>query len=108
MYRLILALILSVLALSSEASPSVQATVVSGTTSCGFYLDANPVVVVTASGTTCSFDVSTVSAGSHTVQADARTTNDPIWGTQISAKSAPLNFTRPAPPAAPTTLQLVP
>jgi hypothetical protein len=56
----------------------------------------------------CSFDVSTVTPGTHTISMTAIAVNDPVWGSTESAKSSPLTFTRPTPPAAPTGLNLLP
>jgi hypothetical protein len=99
--------VLFLMVAGSANATKVQATVATGTTSCGFTLDSGAVVVVAASGTLCLFDVSAVAPGAHVVTADARTT-DPLWSTSPSAQSVPLNFSRPVPPAAPTGLVLVP
>jgi hypothetical protein len=104
----ILGLALLLMAGMAAANPSVQATVVSGVTSCGVYLDVNAKVVITSVSNTCTYDVSGVSPGTHSIAMTAITANDPIWGTQESVKSATLSFTRPAPAAAPSGLQLVP
>lgn len=87
----------------------------SGTTSCGVFLDAAGKVTIAvvpatapAVGNICKFDVSGVSTGSHTIQMTAIAVNDPVWGSQESAKSSPLVFVRPGTPAAPTGLLLTP
>ena len=89
-------------------------TSVAGITQCGVYLDSAakvtiPVTAATAPavGNLCKFDVGTVSVGSHSIQMTFITINDPIWGSQESAKSSPLVFVRPAAPTAPTGLGLV-
>ncbi len=92
----------------ANAQPFLVADVTSGVTSCGVYMDAAPKVTVAASGTQCKYDVAGIAAGSHTVKMTAITANDPIWGTQESAPSAPFTFARPATPAAPTGLVLSP
>lgn len=85
---------------------------VAGVTQCGVYLDAAakttiPVTAVTG-GNICKLDVGSVSVGSHTVNLTAITVNDPVWGSQESAKSLPLVFVRPSAPIAPSGLQLTP
>jgi hypothetical protein len=90
------------------AAPFLQATVVSGVTSCGVFLDAAPKVVVSASGGTCKYDVSGVSNGSHTATMTAIASADPVWGTQESAPTPPFVFVRPGVPSSPSTLTLVP
>lgn len=86
-----------------------------GVTQCGIYLDAAgkvaiPVTAVTTPvpGNICKFDVGSISVGSHTINMTAITVNDPVWGSQESAKSLPLVFVRPAIPVAPSGLQLIP
>jgi hypothetical protein len=106
--RYFLFAILALFSVAASAAPFVRATVSAGTTECGFYLDAGAVVVVPASGTSCQIDIGTIAVGAHVVAADARATTDPAWGTQISAKSPPLNFTRPGVPAVPSSLVLAP
>lgn len=79
---------------------SVQADAPPGATQCGFYLDAATTpTVVSVSGGTCKLLLSSVlPSGDHTVTADARYPASPPWSTvvQISPKSAPFPFTKPA------------
>jgi hypothetical protein len=103
-----LPLVLLALAGNVMAAPFVVADIVPGVAQCGFYLDTGGVVLVPATGATCRLDITSVTAGAHVVSADARTVADPIWGSQISAKSVPLNFTRPAAPTVPSGLVLAP
>lgn len=93
----------------------VSDPLVSGVVQCGVFLDAAPkltvpvtAVVTPAPGNICKFDVGGVGVGSHTITMTAITVNDPVWGSQESAKSSPLAFTRPAAPNAPSGLQLAP
>lgn len=92
------------------AAPFVVADVVAGVASCGVLLDSGEKVTVPAiyysTNNECRFDVGSVSPGAHVVRMTAQTANDPVWGTQESAESAPLNFTRPSPPGAPSGLTL--
>lgn len=91
----------------------VVVDVAPGTTQCGFYLDASTTATVVSANTTantCTYDVQAVAVGSHTVAADTRT-NDPIWGSQTSAKSTPWPFTKPTAsgnPSTATNFRLVP
>jgi len=84
-----------------------------GVTNCGVFLDANakvtiPVTPITSPvGNICKFDVSTVSAGTHTITMTAIIV-DPVFGTKESPQSLPLSFTVPATPAAPANLRLTP
>jgi len=104
------------ISLPAFSAPHVVTDVLaSGTVQCGVFLDANakvisPVVPAAppAVGNICSFDVSTVTPGAHTISMTAIAVNDPVWGSQESAKSSPLSFTRPAPPATPGNLQILP
>ena len=79
---------------------SVQADAPPGATQCGFYLDsATTATVVSVSGGTCKLLLSaSLPAGDHTVTADARVPAQPPWSStvQISPKSAPFLFTKPA------------
>lgn len=83
-----------------------------GVTQCGVFLDAlaKTTVPVTAvsGGNICKVDIGNVTVGSHTISLTSITVNDPIWGSLESAKSAPLSFTRPGVPNAPTGLVLQP
>jgi hypothetical protein len=111
-----LLILLALVSLPALGAPSVVSGVLTaGVSQCGVFLDSNakvtiPVTAVTTPtpGNICQFDVSTVSPGSHTISMTAITASDPIWGSQESAKSSPLAFTRPAAPTAPTNLQLTP
>ncbi len=86
--------------------------VVAGVTQCGVFLNSAPKVTIpvtsTPGGNICKYSVGSVNNGSHTIQMTAITVNDPVWGSQESAKSAPLSFVRPAPPATPAGLTLQP
>ena len=107
--------LMAFLPFSVFSAPHVVSDVLqTGVSQCGVFLDANakvtsPVVPAPspAVGNICSFDVSTVIPGSHTISMTA-ILNDPVWGSQESAKSTPLTFTRPTPPAVPTGLNLQP
>ncbi len=92
----------------AAAAPFAQAAVVAGVTSCNFSLDGGAKVNVLVAAGLCKFDLSGVSSGSHNITVTAVTTSDPIWGTQESAASSPLAFSRPAAPTTPSGLQLVP
>lgn len=88
---------------------------VPGVSQCGVLLDTAPEIKIPvtpqpspAIGNICSFKVNTVSPGTHTIKMTSITTNDPVWGSQESAPSLPLTFTRPAAPSVPSGLQLVP
>ena len=70
-------------------------------------LDGVDVGIFPASGGNFSYDVSGVSNGSHTVVLTS-IVDDPVWGSQESAHSAPLTFVRPAPPDVPVSLRLAP
>jgi hypothetical protein len=106
--RQAVALLLCMVCFAAGAAPFVVATVVSGVSSCGVFLDAAAKVTVTATALQCKYDLAAVSVGAHTVTMTAISTTDPVWGTQESAQSAPLNFTRPALPAVPSGLTLTP
>lgn len=107
MKRLLLSLSLILPSFALAAPFAVSPNAPAGVTQCGVYLDsaAKVVVPVTPVGTAndCAFDLANVATGAHTVSITYMTTNDPIWGTQESPKSAPLTFTRPAAPNAPAT-----
>ena len=95
------------------AAPFVVSDIVAaGVTQCGIYMDAAPKVTIPVTAATggniCKHDLSGISSGAHSVQFTAITVNDPIWGSQESAKSLPLSFSRPALPAAPAGLVLQP
>lgn len=102
-------LALALIATSAQGA-SVVADTVAGVTSCGVYLDAQAKqtvpVITTTTPPQCKFDVSTVTAGAHTITMTAISTNDPTWGSQESPKSSPFAFTRPASQAAPSNLRL--
>ena len=105
--------ILALFAGTAQAAPFVISDLLeTGVVQCGVFLDAAakvtiPVTAVTG-GNICKFDVGAISNGSHTIQMTAITVNDPVWGSQESARSSPLTFVRPAPTAAPATLRLAP
>jgi hypothetical protein len=107
MKRTILAMLLAV-SFAAQAAPFVEATVVSGVVSCNVVLDGGAKVNIPATALKCRYDVGAVAAGSHSVTMTAVSASDPVWGTQESAPSAPLNFTRPALVTAPSGLVLVP
>lgn len=93
----------------------VSDPVVPGVSQCGILLDAAaevkiPVTALPAPATSniCKFSVSGIPAGVHTIKMTSITVNDPVWGSQESAPSLPLTFTRPAAPSVPSGLQLVP
>ena len=106
--RKLMAVIAALFAPAALAAPFVVADVVSGVTSCGVTLDGQAQTAVPASNLQCRFDVANVSNGQHTITMTARTVNDPVWGTQESAPSAPFVFSRPAATSAPGNLRLVP
>lgn len=93
---------------------SVQADAPAGATQCGFYLDGatTPTVVSVSAGTCKLLLATTLAPGDHNVTADARVPAQPPWSTtvQISPKSAPFNFTKPATTggASPSNFILVP
>lgn len=105
--RILLCLLLALPGMAF-AAPFVIADVVAGVGQCGVYLDATPRVLVPAVAGQCKYDLAGVSVGAHSVTMTAMTINDPIWGTQESAQSVPLAFSRPAGPAVPTGLVLIP
>lgn len=101
---LLLALLFVVL--PAMGQPFAVADVVVGVTSCGVFLDAATKVTVPASAGKCSYDLSAVSVGAHSIKMTA-IANDPLWGVQESAPTGPLAFTRPAAGVAqPTTLTI--
>lgn len=104
--RRLLVLLAAVFAPAALAAPFIVADVVAGVTQCGVFVDAQPKVVVTASALLCKWDASGVAIGAHAVTMTAITVADPVWGTQESVKSAPLNFTRPGVPQTPSTPRL--
>ena len=90
------------------SDPTTQAV-----TDCGIQLDNNvkmdiDVEVVTG-GKRCKYDLTTVSAGTHTIKATF-VNIDPTWGRSESVFSTPLTFTRPvaAVPTAPIGIVLTP
>ena len=98
---------------SAYAAPFVVSDPVDpATTQCGVFLNAAPKVTVpvtvTAGVKTCKYDLATLASGTHTVKMTAITINDPVWGSQESAQSAPLAFSRPGVPVAPVGLGLSP
>lgn len=109
----ILLLVLALFSPIAFAAPFVVTNPLDASTvSCGVFLDTAakvtiPITAVTG-GNICKFDIGTVSTGSHIIAMSAIAVNDPIWGSQESAKSVPLSFTRPGPPAVPTGLILQP
>lgn len=101
-------LLLALLPGTAWAAPFAVADVASGVTSCGVYFDSAAKVTVPATGNQCKYDLSGVSVGNHSIKMTAITTADPVWGTQESPQSLPLDFSRPAAPSAPTGLVLTP
>ena len=101
-------LLAAVFAPAALAAPFIVADVVAGVTQCGIYFDAAPKTTVAATNLTCRYDLSGIATGAHVVKMTAISANDPIWGTQESVQSAPLNFTKPSTPAAPAGLTLTP
>jgi hypothetical protein len=93
---------------SAYAAPHLYGNVEPGVTSCGMVLDGAPKVVMPVVAGQCKFDLANVSNGSHTVTLTAIAENDPVWGTQESAPSAPFVFVRPAAPTAPSTVKIAP
>jgi spore coat protein U-like protein len=74
-------------------------------TACDIVVDGaaavtSPVLVDAVTGPRCSYDIATIAFGAHTVTATF-TVQDPIWGKVSSGVSNTINFTRPAPLAAP-------
>ena len=101
-----LLLLLALLPGYAVAAPFVVGDVVAGVSQCGVVIDGQPKVMVPAVNLMCRFDVGTVSNGQHTVTMTAIAVNDPVWGTQESAPSAPFVFARPAAPSVPGKLRL--
>lgn len=102
----ILVLLAAVVAPAAWAAPFVVADVVAGVTSCGVFLDSGAKMTVPATALLCKWDAASVTTGAHVVRMTAITVADPVWGTQESVQSAPLNFTRPGVPAVPSTPRL--
>lgn len=75
-------------------------------TSCGAY-SADVPVVLNAGVRYCHADAANAPTGARSVRVLAVVV-DPLWGRLPSAPSAPLPFTRPANPAAPVNIRLVP
>jgi hypothetical protein len=96
----------------TAGAAAIEADVAPGITQCGFYLNgaATP-TVVSASGGKCRFVLQpTLAVGTHSVEADGREV-DPLWGTRITARSAPFVFTKSdatSTSAPPSNLSLVP
>ncbi len=109
-------LLLVLISSPAFAAPHVVSDVLqTGVSQCGVFLDANAKVVspvvpapAPAVGNICSFDVSGVSPGSHTISMTSITVNDPVWGSLESAKSPLLSFVRPSAPTVPSGLQILP
>jgi hypothetical protein len=95
--------ILAVSPLAATAPFVVSDPVAVGVTQCGVYLDTAPMVTSTIvpamGGNVCAYDLAGVAAGAHLVAMTAITVNDPILGSQESAKSSSLVFTIPGTPA---------
>lgn len=89
-------------------APFVVADVAAGVSQCGVYLDAAAKVTVPAASNQCKYDVSGITPGNHSIKMTAITVADPVWGSQESAQSLPLDFSRPAQPSAPSGLVLTP
>src|SRR3990167_1843929 len=110
--RKILLLVLTLLSPMALAAPFVVSDPLDPrATHCGILMDAAPKVVIPVvaetGGNICKFDLAGISNGSHTVRATAIAI-DPIWGTEESAESVPLSFVKPALPANPGGLRLLP
>jgi sugar phosphate permease len=93
---------------ASAAGPYAQASVVVGVTSCNFSLDGGAKANVPVVSLLCKYDLSGIAVGAHTITVTAVAVADPVWGTQESAPTSPLAFTRPSLPGVPTGLQLTP
>lgn len=108
--RILLAVALLV-ALPALAQSVVSDPVDARGTHCGVFLNAlaKQTIAVTVEGTgkICKFDVSGLPNGSHTIRMTL-IANDPIWGVQESPQSAPLAFVKPAAPATPAGVRLIP
>ena len=112
MKRLLAVLALSISSTAYAAPFVVSDVLAAGVTQCGIYLDAVPKVVISVTAVTggniCKHDLAGITSGAHTVRFTAITVNDPIWGSQESAQSSPLSFSKPGLPAAPAGLALQP
>ena len=113
-FLLAVALVLALVFPLVHAANVVTDPLATGVTNCGVFLDANakvtiPVTPVTSPvGNICKFDVSTVSAGTHTITMTAIIV-DPVFGTKESPQSSPpLSFSVPGTPGAPVNLRLTP
>ena len=106
-WMFIIGLLLLVLAWNAFSAPFLIGDVADGVTNCRIFLDGTEVGTVTAGQNTCRYDVAGVSNGNHRAEMTA-IGNDPIWGGAESAKSAPFDFVRPAPPTVPASLRLAP
>lgn len=119
MLRLFAFLVALAVATFSHAAPSVDADLpdqltthcaiaycAPDGTSCGAY-SADVPVVLNAGVRYCHADAASAPTGARSVRVLAVVV-DPLWGRLPSAPSAPLPFTRPANPAAPVNIRLVP
>lgn len=112
--RYFASVVLLLTSLTAGAAPFVITDPLpAGVTQCGVYLDTGSVVriPVTASApgsNICRVDLATVTTGSHTISLTSITTNDPVWGSLESARSAPFPFSRPGVPVPPSGLGLSP
>lgn len=106
-----IALLTFACAASAQAAPHLYGTVQDGVTHCGVVIDGAPKVTVPviqgSTPLTCRLDLASLGTGPHVATMTA-IIDDPVWGTQESAPSAPFSFTRPAAPAAPSTPHLAP
>ena len=104
-------LLLALFPVSVSAAPFVVADLADQTTThCAISVDGGAYsadVPVQGTPKVCKHDLSAVAAGSHTVTLKA-VKDDPVWGRQESAPSAPFAFTRPVPPGAPSGTRLAP
>jgi hypothetical protein len=98
--------LLALFALPVHAA-SVVGDVVAGVTSCGVVLDGGPKTTIPAVAGACTYNVNSVSNGSHTITMTA-IASDPVWGVLESAPSLPFVFVKPAGTSAPASLRLIP
>ena len=108
MWKKAVVAVVSLVSFSIQAAPFAVVDVVAGVAQCGVYLDAAPKATIPATALQCKYDLSTVSAGAHSIKMTAISIADPVWGTQESAQTSPLAFSRPVAPAVPTGLVLTP
>lgn len=114
--KLLAGLALMLTSLTALAQPYIVTDPLQvGVTQCGVYLDAQPKVVIPVTivvtggqGSICKYSISTVTVGTHSIQLTSIAVNDPVWGSQESAKSVPFSFARPGTPGAPTGIVLTP